>query len=262
MTPVKILFFIAGAVPTAPEVAAIARMTLTGVREVYVRNAAENATYNSNLEAHDFVADVGDGSLIPEAFDESDVYEGPKVALAPDQLKVFPAAVSLDASNADVQQLAVVSVSIDADTGLATLTDVAADAATSYVSSDPTKATVGATGLVTAVAAGSTTITAMRRLVAAITGIAAEADDDIFTKVAHGLLTGEGVDLLALGGGTGFGAINDRRYIIKLTDDTFKLATSFENALAGTAIDVTGDAVAASLVKARVTSTSVITVVA
>jgi hypothetical protein len=76
----------------------------------------------------------------------------------------------------------------------------------------------------------------------------ADAATNIFTLVGHGLLTGESV---ALTGGTvpaefvlstslayPFSRLNIQEYFfIKLTDDTFQLATTHYNAMAGTAID-------------------------
>jgi hypothetical protein len=70
-----------------------------------------------------------------------------------------------------------------------------------------------------------------------------EADDNLLTKVAHGLLTGDGPVRVANSGGalpTGLAAATDY-YVIKADADTFSLATTRENAWAGTAIDLTGD---------------------
>lgn len=71
----------------------------------------------------------------------------------------------------------------------------------------------------------------------------AEADDDTLTASAHGLTTGHGPVTVANGGGalpTGLAAATSY-WVIRLTANTFKLATSFANAMAGTAIDITTD---------------------
>lgn len=66
---------------------------------------------------------------------------------------------------------------------------------------------------------------------------------DAITEVAHGMLSGAGPFRLSNSGGalpTGTGiAVDTNVFIIAATDDTYKLATSKANALAGTAIDIT-----------------------
>jgi hypothetical protein len=82
-----------------------------------------------------------------------------------------------------------------------------------------------------------------RALVVADDVFTAEADDNICTAVAHGLLTGDGPIRVANSGGalpTGLAAATDY-YVIKIDADTFYLATTRANAIAGTAIDITGD---------------------
>lgn len=71
----------------------------------------------------------------------------------PVSIAITPSTVSIAA--AATQQLTVTATQVDGGTA-----NVAASASTLYTSSDPTKATVSATGLVTGVAAGTTTITA------------------------------------------------------------------------------------------------------
>lgn len=71
-----------------------------------------------------------------------------------------------------------------------------------------------------------------------ITGVTCAFASDIWTKTAHGISTGDRLDMISVTGGTGV-ATNDVVYGIKLTDDTFKVASTASNALAGTAIDVT-----------------------
>ncbi len=254
-----VIYFTTNATPAASEVAAIARLGAT-FETVLARNGAASGTaYGSGLlELADYVA----GTNIPAAYSSAYTTITVPSAVNPDQFALLPATLTIDASNVDVQQLVAVKSAIDATTGLATITDLSADATVTYASSDATKATIGATGVLTAVAAGSTTITATLQAVASITGINAEADDDLFTKSAHGLVTGDAINLLALGSGTGFGSIGDTRYVIKVSATTFKLATTFANAMVGTAIDVTADATSATVCKARATATSVITVAA
>ena len=55
-----------------------------------------------------------------------------------------------------------------------------------------------------------------------LTGVAWEADDEIFTKASHGLSTGQKVQVTAIGGATGAVTFTDR-YVKKLTDNTFEL---------------------------------------
>lgn len=63
------------------------------------------------------------------------------------EISVTPATVTLDISNAETQQLTVAT------------TPVGVANQYTYVSSDPTKATVSSSGLITPVAAGSSTVT-------------------------------------------------------------------------------------------------------
>lgn len=73
-----------------------------------------------------------------------------------------------------------------------------------------------------------------------LTGVTAEADDDLFSKAAHGLVTGDRVRLTE---GTGFTGIplGDDYWVILITSGTFKLAASYADAVAGTPVDVTLD---------------------
>jgi hypothetical protein len=77
--------------------------------------------------------------------------------------------------------------------------------------------------------------------VSAITGGIIEADDNIYTKATHGLVTGQPVVLTSLTGGTGLTATT-RYYFHKLSANTGYLCSSRANAIAGTAVDVTLDA--------------------
>lgn len=81
------------------------------------------------------------------------------------------------------------------------------------------------------------------------------ATTDICTKAAHGWETGDGPfqassdDTLP----AGLSADTDY-YIVKLTDDTFKLATSYANAIAGTptVVDITDTGTGAHTISATV----------
>lgn len=66
------------------------------------------------------------------------------------------------------------------------------------------------------------------------------ASPAVVSFTAHGLYTGEGVYLTTTGAlPTGLSA-NTMYYVIELTANTFKLASSYANALAGTAINTSG----------------------
>lgn len=73
-----------------------------------------------------------------------------------------------------------------------------------------------------------------------LTGCTGEADDDLITKAAHGLETGDPVTFVS---GTGFTGLTagTRYFAIKASASTFKVASSYANAVAGTGIDITVD---------------------
>ncbi len=73
-----------------------------------------------------------------------------------------------------------------------------------------------------------------------LTGITGVAATDVITKVAHGLVTGDPFVFATLGGGAGLAALT-KYYVIKIDADTFKLATTYANAIAATAINFTTD---------------------
>jgi hypothetical protein len=79
-----------------------------------------------------------------------------------------------------------------------------------------------------------------------ITGVTIEADDDVATKTNHGLVTGDPIQFSSLTGGTGL-VTTTRYFAIKTGANTFKIATSRANAIAGTAVDVTVDATDATV---------------
>lgn len=70
-----------------------------------------------------------------------------------------------------------------------------------------------------------------------------EADDDTLTAVAHGLLTGDGPFRVSNDGGALPGGLSAGvdYWIIKVDNDTFKVATSLLLALAGTAVALSTD---------------------
>lgn len=71
----------------------------------------------------------------------------------------------------------------------------------------------------------------------AITSVTATASSDLLTKTAHGFVTGQRVKTTLFGAGVTDGTY----YVIKVSADTFKLATTLANAIAGTAVDVGAD---------------------
>ena len=100
---------------------------------------------------------------------------------------------------------------------------VGVSAATTYfvaASADANTFTLSATagGSAITTAAGTAITMESNKL----TGVAWEADDDIFTKASHGLSTGGKVQVTAIGGATGAVTFTDR-YVKKLTADTFEL---------------------------------------
>jgi hypothetical protein len=72
--------------------------------------------------------------------------------------------------------------------------------------------------------------------------ISVDSATDLMTAVGHGLRTGDGpVDVestLTLPGGLSLGV---PVWVIRVTDDTFKVASTFENSMAGTSIDLTSN---------------------
>jgi hypothetical protein len=152
----KILFFTAGIIPTATEQEIAAQID----GAVYFRNgaAAGLGAYGSGkLEDAD-----GFAGTVPAAYTTAIAnYPAgnvdPGIELKPEALYIAPGTAGV--SGTGTLQLRVVKTEVDPDNGVMSQADVTA--ACTYVSSDPTKATVNAsTGLVTGVAAGTTTITA------------------------------------------------------------------------------------------------------
>lgn len=71
-------------------------------------------------------------------------------------------------------------------------------------------------------------------------GTAVNVTTNLFTVTAHGFVTGQKV-IYSNGGGTSITGITTATnyYVIKVSANTFKLATTLVNAIAGTAIDIT-----------------------
>lgn len=81
----------------------------------------------------------------------------------------------------------------------------------------------------------------------AITGIAAATSGNLYTKSAHGLVTGQRVQINSgWSASIGF-STNDYAYVIYASASTFQLATTLANALAGTAATVSNNATGGSL---------------
>lgn len=148
----KILFFTAGTKATTAEQAQIDALNALNAPgfTVGVRNSAENASFGSGIEACDFVA-----GTIPTAYNAKTNY-GEAHASRPVKFALLPATANVAALA--TQQLQALKATGN-DVSALTLADVTA-VSTTYASSDAAKATVSAGGLVTGVAAGSTTITA------------------------------------------------------------------------------------------------------
>lgn len=253
----KVIYFTSGGTPTAFEAAQIARLEKT-FRTVVVRrgDVVADTKYGTALEAADYVA----GTLIPSAYTDVETTISVPNEFGCDQLKVWPSAAGPDASDGDVIQMTAVAATISATTGLAIQTDVTTSCV--WTSSDTNKATiVSGTGVLTAVAAGATTITATYTTGTSVTGGAIEADDEIYTKADHGFVTGDDVKLVSLSGGTGLTA-GTTYYFHRLTDNTGYLCSSFANAVAGTPVAVSADGSSVVLVRAPQTATAVVTVVA
>ncbi len=80
----------------------------------------------------------------------------------------------------------------------------------------------------------------------ALTSVTATASSDLVNKVAHGLVTGDPVVLTAFTSIVGV-TVGSRYWVIKVDADTFKLASTYVLARAGTAIDITTDGTAGTV---------------
>jgi len=78
------------------------------------------------------------------------------------------------------------------------------------------------------------------KVVLNLTSASVNTTTDAFTSVAHGLVTGDMITFLVNSGGLPASLTAATNYfVIKLTADTFSLATTYGNAIAGTVIDIT-----------------------
>jgi len=78
-------------------------------------------------------------------------------------------------------------------------------------------------------------------LTAVTTDATGGAYEDMFTKTAHGLVTGQRVKATDFSAGTGLTTTGGVYYVIRKTADVFQLATTVALAIAGTAYDVSAD---------------------
>lgn len=147
----KIIYFTVGPTPTAQELIDIGILntyTLPGY-SVSVRNGAASAAYGYGKEAADLVA-----GTVPTSHNANTVY-GVIDADRPALFDLSPSAVSLaPLATKQLYPIAVTGTSLDA------LSAELLAASVTYSSSVPAKATVSVGGLITAVATGSTIITA------------------------------------------------------------------------------------------------------
>ena len=156
----KVLFFLAGSIATADEIAKIANIE----GNVQLRNAAANTLYGANLETADALA-----GAIPAAYKTASGGTAVDMALYPggdvtpnnvsgiDGVFVFP--VNIAITGIGTLQARAIKVEVDPNTGVTTATEITGSCV--WSSATTSKATVNAgTGLVTGVAAGTSVITA------------------------------------------------------------------------------------------------------
>ncbi|GEP42198.1 autotransporter-associated beta strand repeat-containing protein [Brevifollis gellanilyticus] len=94
-----------------------------------------------------------------------------------------------------------------------------------------------ATATITAAPIQTFTALASTRIIA-LTGVTISAATDLFTKVDHGLFTGDSVTLTTITNGAGLKQ-GSNYFVIRVSDDTFKLAISPADAEFGSAVNVT-----------------------
>lgn len=155
----KVLFFIAGTLPTADEQSQIDNI----VGNVQVRSNLQSALYGTRLETAAALAGAipaayktaSGGTAVDTAiFPDGDVTPNNTVGIA--ALKVFPVNPGGIAAAGGTKQLMAVKAVVDPVTGAVVLSDVTT--ACAWTSATPAKATVGAgTGLVTGAAGGAGT---------------------------------------------------------------------------------------------------------
>lgn len=148
------LFFLAGSVPTSPEQAFIDR--LAQKYTVHVRTGSPS--YGSRLEGADAVAGTLPAAVSTAIADYPDGDVTPGAVAKPEAQLILPSATPTFAHTGTLQ-LRAVAAELDETTRAVTLTDRTSGTGIAWGSSDETKATVDANGLVTGVAAGSAIIT-------------------------------------------------------------------------------------------------------
>jgi hypothetical protein len=80
----------------------------------------------------------------------------------------------------------------------------------------------------------------------AVTGITAEADDDVLTKTSHGFLNNDSIIFTSLTGGTGLVANTTTYWVINKTDNTFQVSLT----RGGSAVNISVDYSDATAVRA------------
>lgn len=80
----------------------------------------------------------------------------------------------------------------------------------------------------------------------ALTSVTGEADDDLLTTTGQAPATGQGFTITFASGFTGLTS-GTTYYSIRISATTFKAATTYENAMAGTAINITADGTGATV---------------
>ncbi len=152
----KVLYFTAGMIATAGELAEIAAIH----GDVYIRNGAASSNYGSRLEQADAVAGTVPAAYTTAIADYDDGNVTPTNTVGIASLKVFNLGGNITA-NGGTRQMVAVKAEVDADTGVVTMTDVTTTCA--WTSATTGKGTVGAaTGIVTGAngGAGTSVITA------------------------------------------------------------------------------------------------------
>lgn len=156
----KALFFTAGATATAAELALVTRLAHRGY-SVGVRNGLRDPLYGARLESADAVAGTLPANITSALGTYADGDVTPTDSAKAEAMKLMPNAASATFSHLATLQLTAVKADlVEDETNSIAITEITRDANIAYGTSDASKATVNATGLVTGVAAGTATITA------------------------------------------------------------------------------------------------------
>lgn len=99
-------------------------------------------------------------------------------------------------------------------------------------------------GVLTAATTSLLTVSETAPYGTTLSGVTAEADDELLTKTAHGLLVGDEVEITAITNGTPL-ATGTAYWVVFASADTFKLSTT----RGGTAVNVTVDGTSITIVK-------------